>query len=93
MYAQLSDRERRILLHLDDRPRVEEILNVGRSVAYTHIARLRMSLAALAGEDLDLEAVAAELLRLAESDAAPDDIEDATSGRCATTDTEGAQRP
>jgi len=93
VYAQLSDRERRILIHLDDRPRVEEILNVGRSVAYMHIARVRMTLAALAGEDLDVEAVAAELLRLAESDAAPDEMQDATSGRSATINAEGAQRP
>lgn len=70
VYAQLSDRERRILLHLDDRSRVEQVLNVGRSVAYTHIARVRMTLAALAAEDLELEAFAAELLRLAQADAA-----------------------
>jgi len=93
VYAQLSDRERRILLHLDDRPRVEQILNVGRSVAYIHIARIRVTLAALAGEDLDVEAVAVELVRLAQADAAPDDVQDATSEPSATTDAKGAQRP
>lgn len=92
VYVQLSDRERRILLHLNDRPRVEEILDVGRSVAYTHIARVRVALAALAGEDLEFEAVAAELVRLAEADAAPDDVQDATSGPSATIDPEGAHR-
>lgn len=85
VYAQLSDRERRILLHLDDRRRVELILNVGRSVAYTHIARVRATLAALAGEDLDVEAVVAELVRLAEADAVPDDAQGATSEPPGTT--------
>jgi len=93
MYAQLSDRERRILLHLDDRPRVEQILNVGRSVAYIHIARIRVTLAALAGEDLDVETVAAELVRLAQADAEPDDVQDATSELSATADAKGDQRP
>lgn len=93
VYAQLSDRERRILLHLDDRGRVEQILNVGRSVAYVHIGRVRATIAALAGEDLDVDAVVAELVRLAQRDAAPDDTQDATSEPSATTDVKGAQRP
>ncbi|MHA6780704.1 hypothetical protein ACVGOW_06860 [Pseudonocardia saturnea] len=95
VYAQLSDRERRILLHLDDRSQVEQILNVGRSVAYSHIARVRATLAALAGEDLDVDAVAAELVGLAQAAAAPDDMRDATSepSATATTDVKGAQRP
>lgn len=93
VYAQFSDRERRILLHLDDRARVEQILDVGRSVAYSHIARVRVTLAALAGEDLNLDAVAAELVGLAQADAAPDDMRDATSEPSATTDVKGAQRP
>lgn len=93
VYAQLSDRERRILLFLDDRAKVQEILEVGRSVAYTHIGRVRATLAALAGQDLDVEAVAAELVRLAKADAAPDDVQDATSGSSATSDAKGAPRP
>jgi len=93
VYAQLSDRERRILLYLDDRPRVQQILNVGRSVAYNYIARIRVTLAALAGEDLDAEAVAVELVRLAQADAAPDDVQDATSEPSATIDAKGDQRP
>ncbi|AEA26489.1 hypothetical protein Psed_4329 [Pseudonocardia dioxanivorans CB1190] len=91
VYAQLSDRERRILLHLDDRPRVEQLLDVGRSVAYTHISRVREVLAALSGEDIDIAAVAAELVRLAQEDVSPDDVHDATSELSAITDANGAQ--
>lgn len=93
VYAQLSNRERRILLHLDDRRRVEQILGVGRSVAYQHIARVKAALSALAGEDLDIEALVVELVRLARGDAAPDDGQDATSEPSATADAKGAQRP
>jgi hypothetical protein len=93
VYAQLSDRERRILLHLDDRPRVERILGVGRSVAYHHIAQVRAALTALAGEDVDVEAVVGELVRLARGDAAPDDGQDATLEPSATIKEKGAQRP
>jgi hypothetical protein len=93
VYAQLSDRERRILLHLDDRRRVEQILGVGRSVAYHHIARVKAALTELAGEDFDVEAVVVELVRLARGDAAPDDEQDATSEPSATAEEKGAQRP
>lgn len=93
VYAQLSDRERRILLHLDDRRQVEQILNVGRSVAYNLIARVRATLSALAAEDVDAEALVVELVRLARGDAASDDVQDATSEPSATIDAKGAQRP
>jgi hypothetical protein len=91
VYTQLSDRERRILLHLDDRREVEQILQVGRSVAYHHISRLRATLTALAGEDLDVDAVVTELVGLALRDAAPDDGRDATSDPFVTADAKGAQ--
>ncbi|MFC4943794.1 hypothetical protein [Pseudonocardia sp. GCM10023141] len=88
VYAQLSDRERRILLHLDDRAQVEQILGVGRSVAYNHISRVRAVLATLAAEDIDVEALVDELVRLAR-DAGPDDVQDATSELSAITDAKG----
>lgn len=91
VYAQLSDRERRILLHLHDRARVEQILGAGRSVAYNHISRARAVLATLAGEDIDFEALVDELVRLAQGGAGPDDVQDATSELSAITDAKGAQ--
>lgn len=92
VYTQLSDRERRILLCLDDHHRVMEILQVRRTVAYNHIKRIRAVLAALAGEDLDFDAVVAELVRLARADAAPDDNQGQTSEPSMTTTPTGAQR-
>ncbi len=91
VYAQLSDRERRILLHLHDRARVEKVLGVGRSVAYNHISRVRAVLVTLAREDIDAEALVDELVRLAQADVGPDDVQDATSDLSAITDTKGAQ--
>ena len=98
VYAQLSDRERRIVLHLDDHHAVQRELGVGRSVAYTIIRRVRDVLHALAGEDVDLAGVAAELVRLAEADAearadaGPDDGRDATSDSPVSTVAEGGRR-
>lgn len=98
VYAQLSDRERRTLLHLDDHHAVQHELGVGRSVAYTVIGRVRAALQALAGEDVDLPAVAAELVRLASADAAarravrPDDGTVPTSESPVNTHAEGGQQ-
>lgn len=98
VYAQLSDRERRILLHLDDYHSVQGILGLGRSAAYTVIGRVKAALRGLAGEDVDLAAVVAELVRLADEEAAtsasdggPDDGTFATSATPAVTHVEGAQ--
>jgi hypothetical protein len=93
VYAQLSDRERRILLHLDDRRQVEQILSVGRSVAYNLIARVRATLSALVAEEVDVDALVVALVKLARGDAASDDVQDATSESSATIDAKGAQRP
>lgn len=67
-YAQLSDRERRILLHLHDHRAVQDALGVGRTTAYTLIVKVNEALQALAGQDVDHAAVAAALVRLAERD-------------------------
>ncbi|MFC3688869.1 hypothetical protein [Aquipuribacter hungaricus] len=67
-YAQLSDRERRILLHLHDHRAVQDALGVGRTTAYTLIGKVNEALQALAGQDVDHAAVAAALVRLAERD-------------------------
>lgn len=98
VYAQLSDRERRTLLHLYDHHAVQRELGVGRSVAYTVIGRVRAALEALAGEDVDQPAVAAELVRLAQADAAarrattPDDETVATSDAPVMTGEEAGQQ-
>jgi hypothetical protein len=98
VYAQLSDRERRSLLHLDDRQAVQRELGVGRTVAYTVVGRVRAALQALAGQDVDLEDLVPELVRLAEADAAarhadgPDDGTVATSESPVTTVAKGGQQ-
>jgi hypothetical protein len=100
VYAQLSGRERRILLHLDDHHAVQDLLGVGRSVAYTLIGRVKNVLRGLAGEDVEPAEVAAELVRLAQADPAnsipgaptPNDDTVATSEPCATTDATGGQQ-
>jgi hypothetical protein len=98
VYAQLSDREQRTLLHLDDHHAVQAELGVGRSIAYTVIGRVRAALQALAGEDVDHVAVVAALVRLAETDAAArraaasDHGTVPTSESPVTTDAEGGQQ-
>jgi hypothetical protein len=99
VYVQLSDRERRVLLHLDDHQAVQHALGVRRSTAYTLIGKVNAALRELAGEDLDHVAVAAALVRLAEQDACayggaggPDDVGVGTSGPSASRDEEGGQQ-
>jgi hypothetical protein len=98
VYAQLSDRERRVLLHLHDHHAVQDALGVGRSTAYTVIGKVNDALQALAGEDVDHAAVAAALVRFAErdfgaydGDRGPDDVSVATSEPSVTQDEEGGQ--
>lgn len=79
VFAQLSDRERRVLTIMGDIERVQQVLSVGRSVAYLTVQRLTATLAALAGKDVDHEALVAELVRLADR-IWPDDPCVATSG-------------